>query len=79
MVSEFDRARVVMLRGLGYSQKEISEKTGLSQSAISYILSEIKKRALEEGDEATFVAIMSSGYGPLIVRAMQMLFKDKLR
>jgi len=78
MKTEFLKAQVVMLRGLGYSQKNISDKLGVSQSTVSYTLSEVNKNAKEEGDEPSYTAIMSAGYGPVIVKAAQMLFKGKL-
>ena len=78
MKTEFLRAQVVMLRGLGYSQKEISAKLGVSQSTVSYTLHEVNKNARDEGDEPTFTAVISAGYGPVIVKAAQMLFKGKL-
>ena len=75
---EFLRAQVVMLRGLGYSQKEISGKLGVSQSTVSYTLRDVNKKALDEGDESTYTAIIAAGYGPVIVKAGQMLFKGRM-
>ena len=74
---EFIRAQIVMLRGLGYTQKEISQKLGVSQSTVSYTLADVREKAGEEGDEAAYTAIMASGYGPVIVKAGQMLFKTR--
>jgi len=76
--NEFLRAQIVMLRGLGYSQKDISEKLGVSQSNVSYTLLDVNTKAREGGDEPTFTAIIASGYGPVVVKAAQMLFKGRL-
>jgi len=75
---EFLRAQVVMLRGLGYNQKEISTKLGVSQSTVSYTLSEVNKTAIREGDESEYIKILSAGYSPVIVKAAKMLFKGRL-
>ncbi|RLI96100.1 MAG: hypothetical protein DRO92_00280 [Candidatus Altiarchaeales archaeon] len=77
MTDEFLRAQIVMLRGLGYTQKEISEKLNVSQSAVSYTLRDVNKNAREDGDEATFTTIITSGFGPVIVKALQMLFRGR--
>lgn len=78
MEKDFVKAQVVMLRGLGYTQTEISEKTEVSQSTVSYILREVNETARMEGDEPTFTSILASGYGPLIVKAMQQLFRGRM-
>ena len=52
MGGKFDAGKVaemIKLRGLGFSQKEIADKTGVTPSAISYQLKRIKKLALKEG------------------------------
>ncbi len=75
---EFLRAQIVMLRGLGYNQREISEKVGVSQSTVSYNLREVKQKAISEGDEPAYTTVIASGYGPVIVKAAGILFSGKL-
>ena len=41
--------KVVILRGLGYSQEEISERTDVSQQALSRWFRELKEDAEEMG------------------------------
>ncbi len=75
---EFLRAQIVMLRGLGYNQNEISVKLGVSQSTVSYTLREVNQKAREEGDESTYTTVIASGYGPVIVKAAGILFSGRL-
>lgn len=52
MGGKFDAGKVaemIKLRGLGFFQKEIADKLGVTPSAISYQLKRIKKLALKEG------------------------------
>ncbi|OYT55114.1 MAG: hypothetical protein B6U72_00500 [Candidatus Altiarchaeales archaeon ex4484_2] len=74
---EFLRAQIVMLRGLGYNQKEISGKLGVSQSTVSYTLREVNQKARDEGDEPAYTTVIASGYGPVIVKAAKILFRDR--
>lgn len=54
------RMIIVKMRGLGYNEKEISEKVGVSASTIQYILSRLRKRARIEGNDKVFMSIMYS-------------------
>ncbi len=47
MASKEQRAKIAALRGNGYNLEEISEKIGLSTSAISYQLAQMKEKAEE--------------------------------
>ena len=49
-----DLATMVKLRGLGFNQGEIAEELGVTASAISYQLRQIKTQALEHGIDKTF-------------------------
>jgi len=53
-----DLGRIVILRGLGYSQAEIAEKLGVTGAAIQYRLKQINKRAREEGNNQTFTKLV---------------------
>ncbi|MBU7027221.1 MAG: helix-turn-helix domain-containing protein [Theionarchaea archaeon] len=53
-----DIAEIVKMRGLGYSQAEIAQQLGVSQSAIQYQLSKINERARNEGNDDTFLALI---------------------
>ena len=47
MATAEQRAKIAALRGTGYNLEEISEKVGLSTSAVSYQLSKMKEDAEE--------------------------------
>lgn len=52
-MSENRNRRIVELRGLGYSQEEISKEFDISQSQVQYRLSNLKQRAEREGKDIT--------------------------
>ncbi len=77
MISDFQKARIVQLRGLGYQQKEIAEMLGLSQAQVAYHLQEFKRLSNEKGFDSVYLDIMLSGLGP---EAMKFIAKlDELR
>ena len=49
-----DVATIVKLRGLGFQQKEIADKLGVTGSAVSYQLRQIRKQALAYGIDEVF-------------------------
>ena len=64
-MTDEDIMTIMMLRACGYEQTEIAERTGFSQSSISYRLRRIKERSLSDGLETTFVRMF---YPLLVVR-----------
>jgi predicted transcriptional regulator len=76
MASEKQIAEIVMLRGLGYNQKEIAGKLGLTQSTVWYNLNEVREKANEKGDTSTFISVLVEGFMPEIVEKAKLL--DKL-
>ena len=75
-LSENDVAKIIQLRGLGYSQSEIACELGVSQSAIQYQLNRIKKRAQDQGDDETFWGLLVGagiglGAGLLIAKLLE--------
>lgn len=63
-LTEREIAEIVKMRGLGYSQAEIAQEFGVSQSAIQYQLAKIKDRALKEGNDEVFTAlVVGAGLG----------------
>jgi len=75
MVSKRQLAEIVMLRGLGYTQKEIAGKTSLTQSAIQYHLSEINDDARQRGETETFISILTDGFLPEVMEKIRMIEK----
>jgi len=75
MVSDFDRAQIVVLRGLGYRQGEIAEKLGLTIGQVNYHLAEINKESEERGVTATYMKVLSAGYGPQITQLIEAVQK----
>ncbi|MBD3261899.1 MAG: hypothetical protein GF334_09585 [Candidatus Altiarchaeales archaeon] len=75
MVSERLLADVIVLRGLGYTQKEVAGKLGLTQNQVSYYLSEVNQKARERGDYATFLSIACDGFLPDAIQTINKLEK----
>ncbi|KXA96964.1 hypothetical protein AKJ37_04065 [candidate division MSBL1 archaeon SCGC-AAA259I09] len=48
-MSENRQREIAVLRGLGYSQAEIAEKLGISQSQVQYRLSNLKEQTQQKG------------------------------
>lgn len=59
-LAQCERAKIVKMRGLGYSQAEIAEPLGVSQSAIQYQLARINKQARKYGDDDVFISLLAS-------------------
>ena len=71
-------ARIVKMRGLGYSQSEIAKELNVSQSAIQYQLKRIKKRAQKEGEDDTLLALLvGAGLGISAGLLLAKLFEKK--
>jgi orotate phosphoribosyltransferase-like protein len=49
--------RLIMLRGLGFSQREIANDLKVSQSTIAYQLRNLRKRAIKENVDMLWTRI----------------------
>jgi len=63
MLSDEEISRMVMMRGLGFSQSEIAKELGVTQGAVSYNLKQLKMQAGKEGLEAAYMKVMVAGVG----------------
>ena len=62
-MTDRDIGEIVKLRGLGFSQQEISKKIGFSQSSVAYRLRQLRKKALKNGTDKTLtVVLINSGF-----------------
>jgi transcriptional regulator with XRE-family HTH domain len=72
VLTETDIGEIVKLRGLGYSQKEIAERLGVSPATISYQLNRINEIAKRDGDDKTLLAFLfGAGLGLLVESILQ--------
>lgn len=67
MVDDYVKARIVMLRGLGYQQKIIADKLGLTLGQVNYNLGEINMEAKKIGDTSTYMKILTAGFSPKLI------------
>lgn len=65
-MDEFILAKVISLRGLGYTHAEIGGKLDLKTHQIQYALEQVNEDAREKGDTETYIKIMGAGVGPRI-------------
>jgi len=71
MITDFQKARILELRGLGYQKREIAEKLEVGIGTVNYHLREFKELAQKRGDDQTFLKILVTGVGPEIVSLVQ--------
>lgn len=67
-------ARIMQLRALGWSQKEIADETGVSEGAVSYHLRRMRQRSREEGANV-FWEVMAASAVRWLNRKMTLLEK----
>ena len=60
-MAESDVAKIIVMRGLGYSQSEIAKEVGVTQGAVSYNLKQLRGIAEKEGLEGTYVRLLAAG------------------
>ncbi len=54
-------AKMLKLRALGWSQKEIAEELGTSQQVIAYQLNKLKKQSKKKGVDDVFSTALLAG------------------
>ncbi|MFH1834586.1 MAG: hypothetical protein ABH851_00190 [Methanobacteriota archaeon] len=77
MISDTQKADIVKLRGLGYTQKEIAAKLKIKQNAVSYHLQEINHEARAQGDNPTYIKTLTNGYLKQILETIQYITPKK--
>jgi predicted transcriptional regulator len=63
MLSGQQIARIVVMRGLGYSQEEIADEFDITQGAVSYNLKQLRMKAREHGLEEAYLRVLAAGGG----------------
>jgi predicted transcriptional regulator len=61
MATKAQIAKIVQLRGLGYSLEEIAVEIGLSKSAVAYQLQKLKQESLRTKADEVFNAAILGG------------------
>ena len=56
-------AEIAKLRALGFSQKEIADRFGVTQTTVSYHFKRLRELALKEGEDNVFRTIVASLVG----------------
>ena len=63
MLSDREVSKIVMMRGLGFSQSEIAGELEITQGAVSYNLKKLKREVGVDGLESAFTRVMAAGVG----------------
>ncbi|MFC2162706.1 hypothetical protein ACFLRF_03420 [Candidatus Altiarchaeota archaeon] len=71
MISDKQKAKIIQFRGLGYTQKEIADKVGLTLAQVNYNLQEINDQAKKEGDNNVYMKLLSNGFLPEMIDTIQ--------
>lgn len=77
MISDTKKADIVKLRGLGYTQKEIAAKLKVKQNTVSYHLNQINEDARAQGDNPTYLKLLTNGYLKQILETIQYITPKK--
>jgi len=72
MVIAYQKAKIVQLRGLGFTASEIAKKLKLTEGQVSYWEQKIEKKAREQGEDEVFVRVMADGVIPEVLKFMRL-------
>ena len=72
MVTAYQKAKILQLKGLGFEIKEIAEKLGLRPGQVMYWARKIEKQARAEGEDGVFIRVMVDGVTPEVLRFMEL-------
>jgi len=72
MVTAYQKAKILQLKGLGFEIKEIAEKLGIRPGQVMYWARKIEKQARAEGEDGVFIRVMVDGVTPEVLRFMEM-------
>ena len=75
VLSDFQKSKIVELRGLGYTEADVAKKLKLSHGQVTYFLNKINEEAVKKGDDSVYLKVMSAGLGPKLLRAFEQLMK----
>ena len=74
-INEYDR-QIMKMRALGYSQEEIAERIGVTQSAVSQRMQKIRRQAeSKDVDKAFWDLVIGLGAAYLIAKLIDELGK----
>ena len=73
-----DLLRMVVLRGLGYSQEQIASELGVTQNTVSYYLSRFEERAKREGPTVVFWSLVLGPLGapPVVLGSLNRILEE---
>jgi orotate phosphoribosyltransferase-like protein len=75
VLTDFQKSKIVELRGLGYTEADVAKKLKLSHGQVTYFLNKINEDAVKKGDDTVYLKVMSAGLGPKLLRAFEQLMK----
>ena len=76
VLTDFQKSKIVELRGLGYTEADVAKKLRLSHGQVTYFLNKINEESRKKGDDAVYLKVMSGGLGPKLLKAFELLMKQ---
>lgn len=76
VLTDFQKSKIVELRGLGYTEAEVAKKMKLTHGQVTYFLNKVNDEAKKKGDDAVYLKTMSAGIGPKMLKAFELLMKQ---
>lgn len=74
-LTDYDKAEIMRLRALGYSNQEIAYRLGYSEPTIGYHVKQTRERAEEGGADDLFWGLVAVAAGIGIVELLRRLKK----
>jgi len=71
MVTPYQKAKIVQLRGLGFTAEEIAKKLNLRKGQVRYWFRKFENEAIDQGEDEVFIRVMVDGVTPEILRFMR--------
>jgi len=72
MVTAYQKAKIVQLKGLGFEIAEIAQKLKIRPGQVRYWARKIEKQVEKEGEDAVFIRVMVDGVTPEVLRFMEL-------
>ena len=72
-MDDYALAWCVVLRGLGYTHKEIADKLGLKMHQVQYAFYNLNEESRLKGDSPVYLRVMSAGFGPKLLKVVEKL------
>jgi len=71
MVTAYQKAKILQLKGLGFEIAEIAKKLDIREGQVRYWARKMEREAREQGEDEVFVRVMADGVIPEVLGFMR--------